>query len=482
MKKLLATFILVVSILSLVSCKTDDSSLKLATYLGGYGRQWITKLAEKFQDENPGVTVDIEASPGLTGEISNRLQNGSNDDIFFSHGISWEKAAVQNQIEPLDDLYNQIVENNLSFAQKIEPSLLRTAKFNDHYYKVPWTNGVGGLVYNAKMFSENGWTVPETYDQLVALCDQIYNAKIKIDPTDTKPNAKTIRPFTWSADEYYWDYLVFDWWAQLEGTAFFDEYVQLGSPDLFNPDLHPGQTQALQAWIDLVAKHPQYSIDDSAGTTYMASQMNFLNGHSAMIPCAQWLEMEMVDNLDPAKMEMRLMPAPLLPNAKKDDQGNPIRVSYSVGAGDSILIPKAAPHKELAKKFLLFLAKDENIKLFTELTHGVMLGFNYENVQFDQTSLTPFSQDVIRINQESHKFNVYTSAILHLDGKISIEWPIENKQHYANSYNYFNNSGYLANPESWFNQHPYSAYDIIKSLSNTITSRWEQWKKEAGLA
>ncbi len=478
MKKIFLT-LLAFGAFVLASCTTNDpNSLKISVYLGGYGQVWINTLARQFEAENPGVTVTIEANPDLASDIPNRLQNGSPDDIFFSHGINWEFLAVQGHIEPLNDLMQQEVENGIKLIDKIDQSLLETASFNDTYYKLPWTNGVGGIVYNAKMFRDNGWEVPETYEELVTLADTIYNANIKVDPNDMKPNAATIKPFVWSQETYYWDYLVFDWWAQINGTGFFETYTALGSTDVFNPDLHPGHYQALEAWTNLIAKKPLHSVEDSVGKQYMAAQMDFLNGYAAMIPNAQWLESEMIANINPEIMEMRMMPAPFMANAKTDTEGNPIRVNYTVGAGDSIIIPKRAPNKELAKQFLLFLAKDSSIATFTEKTNGVLLAMNYDTVELDEENLSEFSKSILEINRNSQKFNLYSNSLMILEGKVGLEWPPQNLQYYATLFNHYNTRDYLINPEAWLVDNTYDVRGIFVSSYQHIQSNWATWQSE----
>lgn len=479
MKKIFTTLIAISSLL-LASCTTSDpNSLKISVYLGGYGQVWINTLAREFEAENPGITVTIEANPDLASDIPNRLQNGSPDDIFFSHGINWEFLAVQGYIEPLDDLMQQEVENGVKLIDKIDQSLLQTASFNGKYYKLPWTNGVGGIVYNAKMFREHGWEVPETYEELVELSETIYEAKIKVDPTDMKPNAATIKPFVWSQETYYWDYLVFDWWAQLNGTEFFEDYVKAGSSEIFNPDTNQGHYKALEAWADLVAKNPLYSVEDSVGKQYMAAQMDFLNGYAAMIPNAQWLESEMFANINPDIMEMRMMPAPFMKDAKKDENGNPIRVNYTVGAGDSIIIPAKAPNKELAKKFLLFLAKDSSIATFTEKTNGVLLAMNYDTVNLNDENLSEFSKSILEINQNSQKFNLYSNSLMVLEGKVGLEWPPQNLQYYATLFNHYNNRDYLTNPEAWLAAgNEYNVRGIFVDSYEHIRANWDKWQSE----
>lgn len=484
MKKSILTLIVATLLFTISSCnngsgnsQTGSRNLKIAVYLGGYGQVWINTLARAFEAENEGVTIEIEANPDLPSEIPNRLENRSDDDLFFSHGIQWEKAAVQGYLENLDDLYQMEVENGVKFEERVLESFLNTAKFNGHYYKVPWTNGAGGLIYNKKMFDKHGWEVPTTYDELVELCTTIYDAKIKVDPNNMKPNAPTIKPFVWSSETYYWDYLVYDWWAQLAGVDKIDTYTKLESPEVFNPETNPEQMKAFEAWVDLVAKNPQYSMEDSVGKQYMAAQMDFLNGFAAMIPCAQWLEMEMISNIDPEIMEMAIMPAPFLSEAKKDENGNPIRVNYAVGAGDSIIIPSHSKEKDIAKEFLRFIARNENLKIFTEKTNGVMLAMDYSEVEFDESKLSTFAKGILDINKNSQKFDLYSQSLLVLDGKLSIQWAPEGIQHYADYVNYYNNSEYLNNPSS------YPEKDVLatfKNVYNTVENNWNKWLDEIG--
>lgn len=450
-------------------------NLKVAVYLGGYGQVWINTLARAFEAENEGVTVEIEANPELQSEIPNRLQNGSDDDLFFSHGIAWEKAAVQGYIEPLDDLYQMEVEDGVKFEDRVSQSFLSTAKFNNRYYKVPWTNGAGGMIYNKKMFDANGWTVPTTYEELYTLSQTIANAKIKVDPNNTKPNAPTIKPFVWSSETYYWDYVVFDWWAQLAGVEKIQAYTELASAEVFNPTTNPELMKAFEAWVNLVAKNPEWSMEDSAGKQYMAAQMDFINGFAAMIPCAQWLEMEMFSNIDPNTVEMALMPTPFIEGAKTNTEGKPIRVNYAVGAGDSIIIPASSSEKALAKEFLRFIAKKESLKTFTEKTNGVMLAMDYTGVSFEETDLSTFGEGIVDTNKNAQKFDLYSSSLLVLDGKLAIQWAPEGVQHYADYYNYYNTSAYISDPNAVEEKNIFATFN---GVYQTVKNNWQAWLDE----
>ena len=449
--------------LAFSACSKADWDLKIAVVHKEYGQRWINALARKFEDET-GLVVEVEANPNLQSEIPNRLQNGSDDDLFFSHGITWELFTARGLLEPLDDLYTMQVGDGVTVADKVLPQFASASQFNGHYYKVAWTNGTGGLVYNKKMFEDRGWAVPTVYSNpenpdcdpeagevgLMELCEKI------LADTDGE-----VKPFVWSSETYYWDYVVFDWWAQLAGVDAIETYTQLASPDVFDPAAHPEQKEALKAWKNLIADHPEYSMEDCAGKQYTAAQMEFVTGKAAMIPCAQWLESGMTGNYDESTCVMDIMRTPYLDGAKKDESGEYIPVNYSVGStnsGDSIIIPADADHKDAAKQFVAFMLRDDNLKLFSEETYGVQLAADYSNVTLGDDA-TDFMKSVYEINATSQKFDLLSSALPVLQGYLSLDWPVEGVQHYASL---------VADPSTDIDA-------LYQSNYEEIVSEWSEW-------
>lgn len=467
MKKITAAILaMALLVVSLAGCvggdsNNNDNTLKITFYNGGYGETWANVLAKKFTEET-GIKVELEPNSNLQAEVPNMLQNGTDCDLIFCHNIAWETPAAQGKIELLDDLFESKVDET-TFKERLVDSAVEECSLLGHYYKVPWTNGAGGIVYNKKMFEKNGWEVPTTYSELAALCEKIVNDAVPVDATNTKPNAPKIVPFVWSSSTYYWDYVVFDWWVQLAGIEAIEEYKKLESPDVFDPNgSFSAFVQAVEAWKSLVADHPEYSMENSSGKLYTAAQMDFINGYAAMIPCAQWLESEMSDYIGEETCEMALMSTPLMDGAKVDENGEAIRVNYQVGAGDSIIIPSCSQHKKAAKEFLRFLAREENCKLFTEKTMGVMLDFEYSSFDGIENA-TAFMKDVYTINTTSQKFNLYSQNAMVISGVVSLEWPPRGAQMYAS----------LADrPET-------SVSESFRSIYSEILQKWAGWQQQA---
>ena len=159
---------------------------------------------------------------------------------------------------------------------------------------------------------------------------------------------------------------------------------------------------------------------------------------------------------------MAMMSTPLMARAKVDENGEAIRVNYQVGAGDSIIIPSCSQHKKAAKEFLRFLAREENCKLFTEKTMGVMLDFEYSSFDGIENA-TAFMKDVYTINTTSQKFNLYSQNAMVISGVVSLEWPPRGAQMYAS----------LADrPET-------SVSESFRSIYSEILQKWAGWQQQA---
>jgi N-acetylglucosamine transport system substrate-binding protein len=132
---------------------------------------------------------------------------------------------------------------------------------------------------------------------------------------------------------------------------------------------------------------------------HMLAQRDFLNGNAAMLVNGGWMETEMISEI-PKGFEMRMMRIPYMETAQKDADGNFIPVNWATQP-DIMLIPKQAPQKEAAKKFLVYLAKDDMLNYFTKYT-ATMRPFEYEVTGL--SSMSAFTQDCVNIWTTSHNY------------------------------------------------------------------------------
>lgn len=435
MKKLVLIFLLMFLFSALVSCKDTTevvnengvivlnngdkiykegyldsaTTLKISFTEAGFGRNWLVQIATQFVDKYPEYMVVLDGDPQLASSLATKLESGRNlSDIFFPLNSPWETYAYKGWLEPLDDLYEMIPDGeNKTNAEKMdevyrEYSKLSTAD-GTHYYCMPWNDTITGICYNYNMFQEYGWNIPTTTDELETLCQKILS--------DT--NGK-IKPFAYPGKiGGYFDFLGSTWWMQASGVDGYKKFFDFESYDIYNSEIDPGRGKllALKEVVRFYSMDKGYCISGSMSKDHITSQMDFINSKAAMILNANWLETEMKDSMD-EDFVMGMMRIPYLSNAKKDENGEFIKVNY-VTPPDYIVIPKGASNIEGAKKFLNFMNTDEMLLLYTKYT-GSPRPFDYDTSSL--TDLSKFTMDCLKIREESNNYFDFSRAKIYQNG------------------------------------------------------------------
>ena len=482
-KLIVAALTFAICLLPLTGCekKQDENTLTIGLHLGGYGQKWLEDIAARFEEDNPGITVDIEAEANLTDTFHYKLETETEiKDIFFGLEVVNVKGwAARGWIEPLDDLYAMEAENGVTVGDKIIDDYARfsevTSRFGTHQYAIPWNDGASGLFYNAALFREHDIRIPTVVDNaaclkaasnehgskswvdgeavgLVQVCEYI-NA-LRINRDSNKDN--DVAPFVWGGRIVsYWDFLVKNWWVQLIGVDAFNNFYKMESVNSIDPSLSPMKElkKAVETLDKLVFKAPENSMADCQSKDHTLAQMDFTNRKAAMMCNGPWFESE-ANAIDAEGFEMMLMPTPFIDGAKQEN-GKYVAVNNTVAA-DYAFIPAAAQNKELAKKFLAYMCKDEMLQIYTSKA-GTVRPFEY----VPQTDgLTNCQKSIIDIWQNSKNFYVVsptTMSILQHATPFMMEMP----------YNVLSaGTGY--NVEEFFNKN----YQFAKE-------NWDRWLAEA---
>ncbi len=460
------------SCMSFVGCfkkgvSRGENELYITVYDGGYGTDWIDQVAKDYEAKT-GVTVHWEADQAILDRISTELDNPSSD-IYMSHDITWQEFADLGQLEVLDDLYESEVEGTgKTFKERLCAGAEEISKLdNGHYYKVCYTQGAGGLIYNIDMFKANGWEVPTTYDELKALCQQIVDAKVQTD------NLDTVVPIAWSgADrEYYWDYIVFEWWAQLAGESAINKYKAFKGDDgkystgyeVYNPETnHKEFVQAYDKWHELIAMNPNYSNSKPQSTKLVTANSLFASGGAAMIPYAQWAKYEIQKNSGITfNFDVAMMKTPKISATAQD-------YNYNVGFGDSIIIPSNIPEasKETAKDFLRYLAGKEACKTFVDKARGAFLAFDYSIVDLGDLLNDTYIKSVYEKLTTSKNFNLVSmNPVAYTNSSAIMPW-IGNVYYYSKAF---------AEPSNT----AYQGAAVGATIYNTAKSSWSSWCRKA---
>jgi ABC-type glycerol-3-phosphate transport system substrate-binding protein len=459
--------------------KRDDGDIYIRYFKGGNDEKWLYKIADNFVSQT-GIGVYLECDNEITGEIPTLLKNAHPSsgtasqsilsqlpDIAMTQTIKWQNYVNKGYIANIDDVYNYQYtdENNVTLKEKLISEAVEfgymgqtpelAASGDKHYWVVPWTSPLTGIVYNVKMLKSLGgkWSdghTPSTVSELIELVQALTAA------------GKT--PFSWGGDGTnmgYWNFLFMSLWTSYQGydTSFENRKSQLGSlkdfynfadsegnkdssKEVFN---QAGRKIALKILQDLIVdtanKTWKNSIKDPVSKTVYEAQDKFAFEEAAMIISGSWIKNEIAESIEEG-FEYAMMPAPAvdynyvqsvaaelglssteihggLLSDGNFETANTVLAKYATinntEIGDVMFIPENAVHKENAVKFLQYINSQSSVNIATE-TMGIARPFNYSPSNLQNTD--SFTKSVFNIYETKNavqvirmsKSNIFTYA------------------------------------------------------------------------
>lgn len=152
------------------STETKDITLTLwsiATESDSFNHAYIQAIAD-FEAANPGVTIKMETFENQSYKTKIKSAVAANElpDIFYTWGGGFSKSFVESgKVLPLDDYYTD------EYKAQLPKTALTYATYDEKLYGTTFTTPISVLFYNKKMFQENQVEVPETFDELIAVCN-----------------------------------------------------------------------------------------------------------------------------------------------------------------------------------------------------------------------------------------------------------------------------------------------------------------------
>jgi multiple sugar transport system substrate-binding protein len=113
------------------------------------------------------ITVNTTDHNTFQNNISNYLQGTPDDLATWFAGYRMQFFAAQNLLSPIDDVWDKIGGNFNDATKNLSKGV------DGHYYFVPIYNYPWVVFYNKSTFSSKGYSVPTTWDELIALAKQM---------------------------------------------------------------------------------------------------------------------------------------------------------------------------------------------------------------------------------------------------------------------------------------------------------------------
>ncbi|MBN8205257.1 carbohydrate ABC transporter substrate-binding protein [Microbacterium esteraromaticum] len=329
-KALAGPAVLIIAALALTGCSGpgDDGEVTLelqsAMAEDSPRFQSLSALAAAYEDENPGVTIDVvPLAQDYEGDMKVRMASGDLPDIWATHG--WSLLRYSEFLEPLQER---------AWAENLNPVLDATMR-NDagEFFALPLTTDVAGILYNQTVLDDHGID-PASLGTIDAFDDAL-----------EKLAEAGIVPLSASGKDSWFAGNVADWLAS--GSFDEGESDRLAGGEFVDSGFE-AMYSTLADWADEGYFNPDFSAatsDDIATALGQGTTAFVMIQNSLALSARQFVP----------EAELGFLPVPAI-------NGDP---EYLIG-GEGVALGawRDGEHKQQALDFLDFLAETENIGAF----------------------------------------------------------------------------------------------------------------------
>lgn len=325
MRRLLLWTLLLSCLCAPIGARTP---VEIALFEGGEGLEYFQRCAAAFPD------VDAYGDPRISEKLRIRLLEGKPPEVTNAN-LPYPRLIATGQLLPLDRwLDGPNWSGTGRWRDDFLPGSLSRFQVDGATYGIPLQYTVQAVYYDRRMFRAHGWTVPRTWAEWTALCEQVRKAGLA-------PLAFQGR-YT-----YYATPLIDHAYYHLAGRQAYLDQLAL-KPGAFN---NPAMVRSLELVQKLAREEFQAG---SLGMSHTEAQLEFLQGRAAMIVCGSWFKSEMRDRFPPG-FELGEFPIPLPSKSSEDPR------AVQVGAG-YFFVFRSSGHPARGVDYLRYLTAPEHVR------------------------------------------------------------------------------------------------------------------------
>lgn len=322
--------------------KSDDKKVTLKVFSNLPDRKNGQGLVEQmiideYMKENPNVTIKVEAldEEAYKTKFKAYAMEGMPDVVSIWGQPSFLDEVLDARV--LAEL-NQDDYKDYGFIPGSMDGFMKDGKL----YGLPRNTDVNGFYYNKKMFDDNGWKVPTTYDELLELAKKI--------------NAKGITPVAMDGGDG-WPLAVYLTGIMHKITG--KDYSDIITKAIKNGDFSdPSISKAVELMKDAAdAKLFQKGFESQ---DYATAQNLFTNGKAAMFFMGSW-ESSMALNEDIPKEIRDNIRVFMMPEVK---DGKATSKDILAWNGGGYAVSEKSEVKEEAIKFLNYMYQPDKLSKY----------------------------------------------------------------------------------------------------------------------
>ena len=329
--------------------------LDIVIFKGGYGDEYAIYVKdEMYARDYPDAELEYVGTQRLQEQFQARVVDGNPPDVMDNSGAgNFNTTSLYNegQLADLTDLMEAPAygQEGVTFADSLVPGSQQEGVYDGSQYVLKYVFSVYGIWYSQTLFDEMGWTYPETWDDMLAMCQTIR------DETD-------MAPWTYQGLYPYYIRAVNDQLVYKSGG--WDAILKLDNlaEDAWTQDV------VVNAMTELQKLYTEgYIMEGTEGLSHTESQTFWLQGDAVFLPCGGWLENEMKDVLaDLPEFNMVVKP---VPNLTAED-ALPFS-AVQAAAGEDFIVFSQGQNVQGGKEYLRMLFSQEGARFFSEVTKSL---------------------------------------------------------------------------------------------------------------
>lgn len=303
---------------------------------------FFEKAVKDFEASHPGIEVKMEAvaDEPYKDKIRTVMASDQVPDVFFTWSGEFGRKFVRGgrALDLTDAVYGS------DWKQRLPEAALSPFKVKDKLYGIPINVDAKYMVYNKKIFADNGVEPPKTWDDFQA-------ALAKLKAAGVTPIAFG-NQYPWAASHYIGDMLG----KLVPNDIRVADYELSSPPDKLYTD--PGYVRALTEFKNL--NDNGYFNRGSNALSHEIARGSLTAGRAAMM----YLEIVEFAGLKDSPLDAAGWDFFTLP-AFADGKGE---AGLLTGAPDGFMVSAKSQHPKEAIEFLQFLTTPDVAKEYTKMT------------------------------------------------------------------------------------------------------------------
>ncbi len=324
--------------------------LDVVIFKGGFGDDYALHVNEMYTQRFPDAQITYAGIQRLGEQLQPRFVAGDPPDVIDNSGAgNLDNAALvaEGQLSDLADLLAapSLDIEGMTVGETLVPGSQDPGVFDGVQYLLNLALSAFGVWYSSTYMEEQGYEYPQTWEDMLALCEEIKGSGVAPWVT-TGVHPQYARQFVF--DQMLWKH---------DPQAIIN--IENLEADAWKA---PAVAEVLEALYQLAERG--YLLAGWEGLDHIQSQNEWLQGNAIFIPVGTWLENEMKDSIPP-DFNMVIAPTPSLPGDKIPFTG------IFAGGGEPFIVPSQGKNVTGGKEWLRLLFSKEGGRVFAESTRSL---------------------------------------------------------------------------------------------------------------